>query len=251
MAKYGPGDVLILVDGYNLGIDLFEAPLETSALLEASHTFGDIWTEMADVGVKSGTLSVRGFYEDTDNRSNETLVDGLTTQDRVVVALLEGNVQGQTAICFKSTQQSVSRNPGRAELHKIAADFSSDGVMDERAIIIQTHVADSGAGVMSDAEFQAPAETTDGGRVYIEVSAITLGGYTNMQIKLQESSDNGGDAYADVAGATSSAITTAPFAEVLTVAAGVTIEKFTRAFLVLNGAGSSESITALVALARD
>ena len=89
MAKYGPGDVLILVDGYNLGIDLFEAPLETSALLEASHTFGDIWTEMADVGVKSGTLSVRGFYEDADNRSNETLVDGLTTQDRVSVALLE------------------------------------------------------------------------------------------------------------------------------------------------------------------
>ena len=251
MANYGPSDVLILVDGYNLGIDVFEAPLQTEALLEDAHTFGDAWTRSADVGVKSGTLSVRGFYDDTDNRSNEALVDGLTTQNRVIVATLEGNVQGQTAIAFISTQQVVSRNPGRAELHKIAADFKADGVMDEAAIIIQTHVADSGAGVMSDAEFQAPGETSNGGRVYIEVSALTLGGYTSMQIKLQESSDNGGDAYADVAGATSSAITTAPFAQVLTVAAGTTIEKFTRAFLVLNGAGSSESITALVALARD
>ncbi|MCH8236179.1 MAG: hypothetical protein IIC29_08650, partial [Chloroflexi bacterium] len=173
------------------------------------------------------------------------------TQDRVIVALLEGNTQGKTAICFKSTQQSVSRNPGRAELHKIAADFMADGVMDEAALVVQTHVADSGAGVMSDGPLDNGAESTNGGRVYIEVSAITLGGYTKMQIKLQESSDNGGDAYADVAGATSATITAAPFAEVLTVAAGVTIEKFTRAFLVLNGAGSSESITALVALARD
>ena len=105
---------------------------------------------------------------------------------------------------------------------------------------------------MSDGSLDNAGASSEGGRVYIQATALTLGGYTNMQIKLQESSDDGvGDAWADVTGATSTAITTVPASEVLTIAAGTTIERYTRALLVLNGSGSGESITALVALARD
>ena len=252
MANYGPSDVLVLVGGYNLGIDLFEAPIQTSAVLEETQTFGDSWVEQTPVGLKSGTLTVRGFFDEADNRSNEALVTGLTTQDRVVVATLEGNVQGQTAIAMKSTQQNVVREASRSELHKLSADFVSQGIVDQDALIVQTHVADDTAGVMSDGSLDNTAATTNGGRVYIQATALALGSYTNMQIKLQESSDNGSsDAWADVAGTTSTAITAVPASEVLTIAAGTTIERYTRAFLVLNGSGSSESITALVALARD
>lgn len=251
MAKFGPDDVLVLLDGRNLGIDLFETPISVSAQMEDSHTWGDTFAEMAAIGVKEGEVGVRGFYDDATDRSSDSLVDGLTTQDRVLVITVEGNAQGQTAVAMKATQTNVARLPGRAELTKISADFMGDGVIDEAALIVQSHVADSGAGVMSDGPLDNAAQSTNGGRVYLEVSALTLGGYTSMQVKLQESSDNGGDAYADVVGATSAAITAAPASEVMTVAAGTTIERFTRAFLVLNGAGSSESITALVALARD
>ena len=252
MANYGPDDVLVLVSGYNLGIDLFEAPITTEAILEETNTFGDAWVERSPVGTKAGTLTVRGFFDDTNDRSNEALVTGLTTQDRVVVATLEGNTQGQTALAMKSTQQNVVREASRGELHKLSADFRSQGIVDQDAFIVQTHVADSGAGVMSDGSLDNGAASSDGGRVYIQCSAISLGSYTNMQIKLQESSDNGSsDTWADVAGTTSTAITAAPTSEVLTIAAGTTIERYTRAFLVLNGSGSSESITALVALARD
>jgi hypothetical protein len=81
MANYGPDDVLVLVGGINLGIDLFEAPIQTSAVLEETQTFGDSWVEQTPVGVKAGTLTVRGFLDDTNDRSNEALVTGLTTQD--------------------------------------------------------------------------------------------------------------------------------------------------------------------------
>mgnify|MGYP003657124203 CR=1 FL=1 len=229
MANYGPDDVLVLVGGINLGIDLFEAPIQTSAVLEETQTFGDSWVEQTPVGVKSGTLT-----------------------DKIVVATVEGNTQGQTAIAMKSTQQNVAREASRSELHKLSADFSSQGIVDQDALIVQTHVADDTAGVMSDGSLDNGAASTDGGRVYIQATALTLGSYTNMQIKLQESSDNGSsDAWADVSGATSATIATVPASEVLTIAAGTTIERYTRAFLVLNGSGSSESITALVALARD
>ena len=252
MAQYGPDDILVLLQGINLGLDIFEAPLTVSADLEESHTFdGGAWVEMAAIGTKSGTLSVRGFYDDTNNRSSEILVDGLTTVDRVLCATLEGNTQAQTAICMKVAQTNVAREPGRSELSKIAADFLSQGVMDEKALIVQSHVADDTAGVMSDGSLDNAAQSTDGGRVYLQVTSVTLGGYTSMQIKLQESSDDGaGDAWADVTGATSAAFTDIT-AEVMTIAAGTTIERYTRAFLVLNGSGSSESVTALVALARD
>ena len=252
MANYGPDDVLVLVAGINLGIDLFEAPIQTSAVLEETQTFGDSWVEQTPIGVKSGTLTVRGFLDDTNDRSNESLVTGLTTQDKIVVATVEGNAQGQSAIAMKSTQQNVAREANRSELHKLSADFMSQGIVDQDAKIVQTHVADDTAGVMSDGSLDNAAASTAGGRVYIQATALALGSYTNMQIKLQESSDNGSsDAWADVTGATSATIATVPASEVLTIAAGTTIERYTRAFLVLNGSGSSESITALVALARD
>ena len=50
MANYGPDDVLVLVSGYNLGIDLFEAPIPTEAILEETNTFGDAWVERSPVG---------------------------------------------------------------------------------------------------------------------------------------------------------------------------------------------------------
>lgn len=251
MANYGPDDILLLVDGYNVGIDVFETPVTTSAVLEDSSTWGDSWKEMAFVGVKDGELTVRGFYNDANDRSDEALATGKVGTSRVVTVTYEGNTQGQTVIALNAIETNVARAPARTELTKIAADFvaGSPGIIDEAAKIVQSHVADSGAGVMSDGSLEEVA-SSDGGRVYLQVSAITLGGYTSMQVKLQESSDNGaGDAWADVV--TSAAITVAPTAEIMTIAAGTAIEEFTRAFLVLNGAGSGESITALVALARD
>ena len=77
------------------------------------------------------------------------------------------------------------------------------------------------------------------------MTELTLGGYTSITVTVQESSDNGGsDAFADVVAFT--AVTAESFSERKAIAA--TVERYTRVILTLNGAGSSESITLLVAI---
>lgn len=69
------------------------------------------------------------------------------------------------------------------------------------------------------------ASTAFGLQLYVHLFAFTG---TSVTIKLQESSDNAGDAYADVTGATTGALTTAP--QGLRVATGrtLTVERYLR-----------------------
>lgn len=241
MAKYGQDDAFVLVDGYDISGDTFELSPEIEVLLEQTDGFGDSWEEQSNVGVKRAVVAHRSFYDDADNATAEALVG--QTSSRVFTAGIEGNAQGKKAICSNGIlQRRSARGITRGELHKISAEY--EGAKMEDAVIIQHLVADSGGGPMSDGTYVFPTALETGGTAYLQVTALTLGGYTSITAKLRHSPD--GAVWADLATFTN--VTVAPFAQAVNIAGN--IDDNVRAELTLNGAGAGESITLLAALRR-
>lgn len=90
------------------------------------------------------------------------------------------------------------------------------------------------------------AKTTNGGSGYLQVSALTLGGYTDLTIKVQHSADN--VTFVDLV--TFTAVTSAPTAERKTVASGTTVNRYLAASWAFGGAGSGPSATFMVGFSR-
>lgn len=241
MAKYGQDDVFVLVDGYDISGDTFELTPEIESLLEQTDGFGDSWVEQSAVGVKQATVAHRSFYDDADDATSEALV-GTEGTARIFTAGVEGNTQGKQAIVSNGIlQRRVARTAARGEFHKISAEYA--GAAMEEATIIQPLAAESGDGATSGGSFEEVDATN--GKAYLQVTDLTLGGYTSVTIELEDSDDD--TTFATLAAFTNVAV--APFAEVKAISG--TIEQFVQTVLTWNGAGSGESITLLTALVRD
>lgn len=243
MAKRGPDEMFVLVDGYDIGQEAHELSLELVAEIEQdTHGFGKSWTEAQATGVKRGSVDYLGMYDDVDNSTAEAL-DEHGGLEEVMVLVWAGNTQGRKATGLRINQSSHTRSVSRGALAKAAAHYEATGDVEE-GVVLQSLAAESGAGVTSDGSHDHGAAGTRSA-VYLEVTELALGGYDSITVKVQESSDNGGgDAFADVA--TFTAVTAESFAERIAIAASV--ERYTRVTLTLNGTGSSESITLLVAI---
>lgn len=242
MAKYGQSDVFVLVDGYDISGDTFELTPEIEAILEQTDGFGDSWEEQTAVGVKRAVVAHRSFYDDTAQATSDALVGSEGTA-RVFTAGIEGNAQGKKVICSNGIlQRRVARTPARGELHKISAEY--EGAKMEDAVIIQSLAAESGAGATSDGTHVFSTATETNGTAYLQVTDLTLGGYTSITVKLEHSPD--GSTWATLATFTN--VTAAQFAEAVAITG--TIDDNVRTTLTLNGAGSGESITLLTALVR-
>lgn len=243
MAKRGPSEVLLLVGGYDIGVLAHSLDINKSIIIEETTNFGVGSAEAASVGVSRSDIALTAYFDDADNKTSEALVGNEGTE-RVLVAGVSGNTQGRAMVGWKgATQMNSARTASRSELTKIATGFESSGDIEE-GVIIQKLVADSGAGVTSDGSFDHGAS---GSRLaaYLQVTELTLGGYTSITVKVQESSDDGNtDAFADKVTFTN--ITADTTAERIVI--GSTVERFTRVTLTLNGTGSGESITLLVAI---
>ena len=249
MAKYGSDDAFILVDGYDLSGETIELSQSEETLDEETHGFGDKWTEVAGTGVFRGDLTQRAFYDDAARSTEAAFVDHVG-ENQVLIAGVEGNEKGRDAVCFfGSVQRNVARQPERGLFTKIAAAYRSSGPVDE-AIIIQSlgdHPA-VGAGVAPDGSIRLGDATANGGRLYIAVTDIDLRGGSDIEIKVQHSSDNGAtDPWADLGPAAS--IRSAPFAAALEFTGSV--EEFVRVYISPSGTGAGATITAIVALKRD
>ncbi len=243
MAKYGPDDLYCLIGGYELSGDIIQISAGRSGLIENINGLGDTWVERGAVGVKDSEAAIQGFYDDAANGTNDALVEAQGTAP-VFVFGLGGNAQGKDFVGMAGAMvQNVARNSARGELQKISAAFQGNGASEDGEVI-QSLSAESGAGATSDGSEDNAASSAGGGAIYLEVTALTLGGYTSITVTVEDSAND--STWATLG--TFTAVTAAPFAE--RVAISGTIDRYVRATLTLNGAGSGESITLLVGLVR-
>ncbi|MEN6605908.1 MAG: hypothetical protein ABFD60_01595 [Bryobacteraceae bacterium] len=113
---------------------------------------------------------------------------------------------------------------------------------------------------VSDTEFSIPvavsvggtggylvqADSDNGGAAYLEVSALALGGYTNAAITVKHSTDNA----TWVTLASFVAVTLAPSAQRVLVAAGTKVNRYLQDAGAFTGAGSAQSIKYMSGFAR-
>ena len=245
MAKRGPDEAYLLVDGYDVGSETLDLGIARSAMTEEDTGLGDADETHAIVGVNAGTLTQRAFYDDAAGKTEDELIPAARLGAlRVVSALVSGNAAGRDMALLNARQANVARIPGRGELTKIEATFLPSGPIDEGKII-QALAAQTGAGASSDGSLDNAASSAAGGIGVLQVTALTLGSYTSIDIKIQDSPND--STWGDLV--TFTATTAAPSAEIPVAVAG-TVDRYLRAFITLTGSGSGQSITMLVAFAR-
>lgn len=246
MAKYAGSDVgILLIDGYDLrpyAQELAEDGI--SAVLEDTSVFGDTWEAKDYTGIKlGGGFNLKGFLDGAALASIAALItnEGVS---RVCAYGVEGNTLGKRVVCMGAAlEQGSGRMVPLKAFQKISAKFAASGIVDTEALVHTPLGALSGASGDGTAVDNA-ASSANGGRGYFFVKALTLGGYTNLALKVRHSADD--ITYADKATAT--VVTAAPTGELVTVTG--TVNRYTRSNWAYNGAGAGQSATAMIAFAR-
>lgn len=244
MATFGSDDVAFwLIDGYSVLGMTTDGTVNKEAVLEETHGLGDAWVEHSHVGLRRASLTQNGYFDDAANSVNAALVSQMGTA-RVLCLGLEGNTLGEAFIGFAGAMQmTYERVASRGAIHKANATYQASGAVEE-GLIHHIHQAESGA-TLNSASIDNGASSANGASGYLEVSALTLGGYDDALLKIQHSTDDA--VWADLI--TFAVVTAAPAAERATVAG--TVNRYTRATLAYDGAGSGQSITYMTGLARN
>lgn len=245
MAKYGSADVgFLIIGGYDILSDSTGLDTGVEQVLEETTALGSAWPTHGQVGLKKASFAQSGFFNDATGKSNEALV-GLAGSARVGLVAYAGNTVGRMCQGFAGLVQSkYQRQASLGALHKAASEHAVTGQVEE-GVILHALGAESAASGNTDASsVDNGASTANGGAAYFAVTALTLGGYTNVALKVRHSADD--VTYADLATAT--VVTAAPAAERVAVAG--TVNRHLYASWAFNGAGVANSVTFVAGFSR-
>jgi hypothetical protein len=136
MAKYGPGSVgFFLTSGFDLLSELASFNEDVEDILAPHTALGVTFEEHLPVGIRKMTLSAEGWYDDAADKTNAAL-SGAGQTSRVVCFGFTGNTIGKA---FRGAAGSYSmvwrRIMDVAGLHKINADYSISGEVEEGQIL--------------------------------------------------------------------------------------------------------------------
>lgn len=248
MAKHGSSDLgVLVVGGYDILGNSTDLSWEHMTKMIDTTPFGASDATYLGTGVKRGKVTQGGFYDDTANQTNDQALQSLGASDVLVVAL-EGNTVGKPFIgCQGVISGAYKRLVKVDDLHRANSDFTVTGVVedlhDSNAILFANGTVSSATanGTAQD----HGASSANGGSGYATCSALTLGGYTNLQLKVQHSTDN--SVWADLI--TFTALTTAIHAERIAVAG--TVNRYTRAQYTFSGSGSAQSAQIFIGFVRN
>lgn len=248
MATFSSKDVaFLLVGGRSILGSRTSLEVETESPVKPKTPLGVSAVERAFTGLETGKLTQKGYFDETTGAANEALF-GTTGRAAQVVSLgLCGNTVGAEAIVFSGQLVGkYTRGQAVEDFHRADAELVSTGQIDDRNnLILLAHAAQTGTTVTGTAVDNAASSST-GLAATLQVSALTLGGYTNAVVKVQHSADN--NTWSDLV--TFTVVTAAPTAERKTVATGVTINRYLRVTIAYTGSGTGQSITAQVSAER-
>lgn len=245
MAKIGSPDVgFILIGGYDLlGVSVTAFKMMHEAVTEEETGSGDADENHAKVGLSRGSLELSGFYEDAAGKSDAALI---AFGDRVVLIAHRGNTIGKLAWGFAGAVEAVyNRVLAVAALHKANANFKMNGPIEVRHVILHTHSTESAAsGDTEGTSVDNSASSADGGAGIVGCEDLNLGGYTDVTVKVRDSTDN--VVWADLVTFTN--ISAAKTATRKTVAG--TVDRYLSMSWLFNGSGSGQSIKFAVSFHR-
>ncbi len=244
MARYSSADIgFLLLDGYDILGQVTDLDEDQEAILEETTVLGDADETHGFVGLKKGTLSQNGFYDDAADSVNDALI-GLA--ERVMVIGIEGNTIGKQFIGWQGAiAAKYRRQVSGGAFHKATADYQVTGKVED-GLVLHAHAQETAAsGDTESSPVDNSALSAIGGAGYLEVSELALGGYTDVTVKIRDSADD--IAYGDLITFTN--VSSAQTGKRKAVAG--TVERYLAMSWAFNGAGAAQSITPMVGFARN
>lgn len=242
MARMASVDVaFLLASGMNILGDTTDLEDTDDAALEEITALGDAPQSYAFAGVDDYVLTQNGFFNDATNRSNDALNN--KGASKVMSFAPEGNTLGARMVSVPAVQSMYKRQISRGALHKASASYKPTGSHDEGKIVAPL-TARTAASDTTATSLDNSASSANGCAATLQMTDLTLDGYTNIVVKLQHSANN--SVWVDLI--TFTAITAAPAAERKTVTG--TVNRYLAAAWAYTGSGTSPTGTWTLGVAR-
>jgi len=242
--KASPDVGFFLIGGRSvLGAPLTAITESRERMLERIDGLGDSDDKWGDVGVNQFEITQNGFYDSGTGTWHEALE---LANSQVLMYAPEGNAIGDDLVALAGVRTTYERQAVSGEFHKASAIYRAESGPEEmgNTRVTAHHVARTTAGPTDTSSDDWTASSANGGVGYLGVSALTLGGYTDVTIVIRDSTDD--ITFADLI--TFTAVATAPTAERQIVAG--TVNRYTLTRHTFNGAGAGQSITFTAGLGR-
>ena len=232
----GPDTGPALLGGYSIISDLLEITGKKEGMIEESTVLGDVVDSYTYLGIdKYMDGNLKAFYP-----GNASALLAFELASGTLVYGLEGDTIGNPSIVVESLRSTIARQASLDALTRIEAAFkSASGIHD--AVIIANLAARSDNAETTTVD--NAALTSTGSRSYLNVTSVTLGGYTNVAVKMRDSDDD--ITFVDHANFTA---VTAITSEMVLVTG--TVNRYLQTRTDFIGSGSSESITFGVSTVR-
>lgn len=242
--NYGAKDVgFFLVGGYNVLAGQTQIEIEREAVLSNITSIGDTWETWADTGSRKAMINQDGWYDATANQANAAICDREGT-NQVICLASAGNVAGRpmlgTAGAFAGKYTRILSGP---DLHKAKAVYTCNGIVED-PLIVRALAAVSGDGNTNASSLNNVTDSHAGGAGFVQVTALSLGGYTNLAVSVLHSTDN--NSFVPCVAMT--VVTVAPAAERKAVAGD--IYQYLSASWAFTGSGTAHSATFVVGFTR-
>ena len=235
MATRGAADVgFFLIGGREFVGDLIDIKDAFERVVEEITGLGAAVDSYQDLGMESLMIEVEGFLNEANDKSVEAL--GLTGTQVLLYAPV-GNVIGRDFIGGNLLRGSFSKIPTQHQLTKVQASWKSSE--QEEGVVLAPHTSRTSATAQL-ASHNHGAAGTNGGVGYVACSALTLGGYTNLNVKIQDSADD--SAWATYIDFTN--LTAANNTQRKTESSNP--DQYSRVLFTWNGSGSGESAVVAV-----
>lgn len=235
---FGAPDVgFVLLGGRSIRGYLTEIQDMEEAIVDETTALGDADDNWGKVGVNKSDVKILGIYNSTDF---VTAVE--VSADQELMYTLEGNTIGNEFTGIDAVKGIITRNTVRDQLHRLEASFKSATGLD-KGVVMASHSAKTSASAATTTVDNA-ASSANGAVGYLGVSALTLGGYTDITVKIRDSTDD--ISFADLI--SFAAVTAAPASERATVTG--TVNRYAHTTVTFGGSGSGETTTFAVGMKR-
>lgn len=240
---YGAKDVgFLLVSGRSILSAVGDIGVEREAVVTNTTPLGSTWPTFALTGDKKASISQNGWFDAASGGTNDAICEREGTNQVVCVAHT-GNTAGRTVFCAAgSFAGKYSRILAANALHKAKASYTVNGYAED-GVILQALATLTTAANTDAASVNNGGATTSGGAGYLQVTGLTLGGYTDLTVKVRHSADN--ITFTDLLTFTA---VTAIGGECKTVAG--TVNQYLSTSRAWTGSGTGQTTTMMVAFAR-
>lgn len=194
MSKYGSPSVdAVLVGGYNLVSYLTSiGSVRKAAVLEERTGLGDDWRKHGDTTLREYTMGpYEGWYDDTATSGIDVRALAELGTTAVVCELRDTNAVGKQFVGMGGAWVSdYERMITIGESHKVAITFQGSGEQDNGVILHELSVEPDDGDTEGTDSVDNGASTANGGAGYVQLTALTLDGGTNLTVKVRHSADD-------------------------------------------------------------